>query len=126
MYLSINTANHENVIISVIDHNLKIVDMACFSCKYQFQVQDKLLKEIDKICNNNKIIVNKLNGIFIVNKSKEMTSLRIGISAVNALAYSLNIPVFKEGDKCFYDNFQKNKKFIPIKPRYEINPMLKT
>lgn len=129
MYLYINTASHENVEISIIDRNLKMGELAKFSCEYQFQIKDKLLKEIDKILVKNRIVLNHLNGIIAVNKSKEMMSLRIGISAVNALAYSLYIPAIgiEHPDQLLsaIKNFKIIKKFKPLKPQYEINPMLK-
>lgn len=120
MYLYINTVSHENAEVSIIGNDLGVMDTSGFSCEYQFQIKDKLLKEIDKILARNKIVLKDLNGIIAANKSKEMTSLRIGISVANALAYSLDIPVFGAGDK----GFRKSRKFKPLKPEYEINPML--
>ncbi len=120
MFLYINTANHENVEVSIVDNNRKAGDLVSFSCERQFQIKDNLLKEIDKILSKNKIGLKDLNGIIATDKSKEMTSLRIGVSVANALAYCLNIPVFGAGDR----GFLKGGKFKPLKPEYEINPML--
>ncbi|MFH1187332.1 MAG: hypothetical protein V1688_00555, partial [bacterium] len=63
MYLYINTANRENVEISIVDNNLKAGEPFKFSCEYQFQIKDKLLKEVDKILIKNKIVLKNLNGI---------------------------------------------------------------
>lgn len=120
MFLYINTASHENVEVSIVVSDLEILDKVGFSCEYQFQIKDKLLKEIDKILAKNKIALKDLDGIIAGNKSKEMTSLRIGISVANALAYCFDIPIFGAGDK----GFRKGGKFKPLKPEYEINPML--
>ncbi|MFH1565180.1 MAG: hypothetical protein ABIC82_05040 [bacterium] len=129
MYLYINIASRENVEISIVGSGFKEINKAGFSCEYQFQIKDRLLKEIDKILVKNKIVLKDLNGIIAVNKSKEMTSLRIGISVANALAYSLNIPAvgIENPDQLSlaFKSFKKIKKFRLVKPKYEINPMLK-
>lgn len=129
MHLYINTANHGNIEISIIDNNRKIGEKTKFFCEHQFQIKDRLLKEVDKILAKNSIAPKNLSGIIAVNKSKEMTSLRIGISLANALAYSLNIPAvgIENPDQLLsaLKDFKKIKKFKPLKPKYEINPMLK-
>lgn len=122
-YLYINTFNHQKVEIALIADGNKI-GLSNFSSQYQFQIKDRLLKTIDKILTRNKLILEDLNGIVVVNKSREMTSLRIGTAVANALAYSLNIPVVGiDSDQS--SKFKKIKKFKPIIPEYEINPMLK-
>lgn len=120
MFLFINTISHENVEISLVDSERKVIDDFSFFCERQFQIKDKLLKTIDKILVKNKVGLKDIKGIIAANKSKEMTSLRIGVSTVNALAYCLGISVFEAGER----GFGKNRKFKPLKPEYEINPML--
>ena len=129
MYLYINTINHQKVEIGIIESDEQKLSSTTFSCQYQFQIKNKLLKAINKILIKNKITLKNLDGIILANKSKEMTSLRIGISAANALAYSLNIPIIgiKKPSQLLkaIKDFKTIKKFKPIKPEYEINPMLK-
>jgi tRNA A37 threonylcarbamoyladenosine modification protein TsaB len=125
MYLYINTTNHKKVEVSIIKNNEQKIDSINFSCQYQFEIKDKLLKSIDKILAKNKIPKRNLTKIIAVNKSKEMASLRIGISTANALAYSLNIPACPVGTEHCSVHTPQIKKFRPIKPKYEINPMLK-
>lgn len=125
MFLYIDTANHKNVEISILSNDFGLIDKLGFSCEYQFQIKDKLLKEIDKILVKNRFVLKDLDGIIAANKSKEMTSLRIGISTVNCLAYCLNIPIFKVGERGFGKCKEQKSLFLtPIKPQYEMNPML--
>jgi tRNA A37 threonylcarbamoyladenosine modification protein TsaB len=126
--LYIDTANHNQVEVAIVDGQQKI-HLVNFSSQRQFEIKDKLLKIIDKVLVASKINLKNLNGVIVVNKSSEMTSLRIGIAVANALAYSLNIPIagIKKSSllPVVIDTIKQAKIFKPIIPIYEINPMLK-
>jgi tRNA threonylcarbamoyl adenosine modification protein YeaZ len=59
-----------------------------------------LLPLIDKFLKNNQIKLNDLTGILVNLGPGSFTGVRIGVTTANALAWSLNIPVFgfREGD----------------------------
>lgn len=130
IYLYINIKNHQRSSVFIINDEGKNINSEYFSCEYQFQIGDKLLYIIDKILSKSGLFINRLSGVIVTNKSKEMTSLRIGVSVANALAYSLNIPVVGVRDKnglfSVIKTFRKIKKNRLVMPVYEINPMLKS
>jgi len=124
MYLYFNTTNHREVKIALLDASWQEVVSTEFFCEYQFQIKDELLKSVAKLLKKKKFLLKDLDSIVVVQKSKEMTSLRIGIAAANALAYSLNIPVVGIKKANQLDKIKKIEKFKPVVPEYEINPML--
>ncbi len=54
---------------------------------------EELLPEIDKLLAKNKVKLKDLKGIIVVCGPGSYTGLRVGISAANALAYGLGIPI---------------------------------
>jgi hypothetical protein len=123
-YLYINTTSHQNVNLAIIDEAGVSLEKLNYSVDYQFKIKDELLVYISKL-----ISQKTLAGIVCVTKSQEMTSLRIGISTANALAYVNNLPIIgianEKQIKSALKKLAKIKNFKPIKPIYEINPMLK-
>jgi tRNA threonylcarbamoyladenosine biosynthesis protein TsaB len=111
MILFINTTNAEVMEIIVSDNNSKIVGKKKIKAKYK--QAEKLLLEIDKLLKKQKIKLNKLKQIKVVNFGGSFTALRIGVLTANTLGYALNIPV--QGSR---GAARKFKNFIIVEPIY--------
>jgi len=57
------------------------------------ELSDTLLLKIEEILNRNKLDKKDLKGLVVYEGPGSFTGLRIGISVMNALSYSLNIPI---------------------------------
>ncbi|MFH1366466.1 MAG: tRNA (adenosine(37)-N6)-threonylcarbamoyltransferase complex dimerization subunit type 1 TsaB [Patescibacteria group bacterium] len=89
MYLIINTAK-QNEIRVAIALGKKIIQK---KLKIEFHESEKLLPLLDSLLKENKIKLKDLKAIFVVVGPGPFTSLRIGITVANTLAFSLNIHV---------------------------------
>lgn len=64
-------------------------------------LSDKLLPNIEKLLQKNKLRPEDLNGIIVYLGPGTFTGLRVGVTVANALAYSLNIPIAGVKGKSF-------------------------
>lgn len=59
----------------------------------QFIQAEKLLPELEKVLQKNKVKLENLSGVAVVKGPGGFTAIRIGVNTANTLAYALNIPV---------------------------------
>ncbi len=97
MYLFVNTSNHKNIFLALINKKGEILDKK--KIKAEYQQSEKLLFNIENILQNNKLSIKNLKGVICVIGPGGFTSLRIGVATANALAWSLNIPIVGVEDK---------------------------
>ncbi len=84
MYLLISTENNARFSIVLGDKSsatVKTVEKA-------YKQSELLLKEVKSM------VKGRVKGVFVVSGPGQFSSLRIGISTANALAYGWNVPVF--------------------------------
>ncbi|MFA5070542.1 MAG: tRNA (adenosine(37)-N6)-threonylcarbamoyltransferase complex dimerization subunit type 1 TsaB [Patescibacteria group bacterium] len=94
MYLAIDTSQHNKLIVG-----LKKERRIFFrKIAVEFNEAEKLLPLIDDLLKKSKSRLADLKAIFVAVGPGPFTSLRIGITIANTLAYSLKIPVI--GFKC--------------------------
>jgi len=96
--LYINTSETKPIILVLFSHSKKTIKK--FSIKKEYLSQ-KLLLLIDHFLKDNHQSFKNLHNIIIYSGPGSYTSLRIGISVANALAFGLDIPVysFKKQEK---------------------------
>lgn len=90
MYLFADTSEDKTQ-IAVLGKDGKFVDELSFDGKGM--QTELLLAKIDLILSSNNLEKKNLLGIIAVAGPGSYTSLRVGLSALNAMAYSLNIPI---------------------------------
>jgi len=88
MYLFINTASIEKIILALVNRQGNILARKKIKAKYQ--QSEKLLINIDKLIKSDR---NKIKGIIVVSGPGSFTGLRIGVTTANALSFAWNIPV---------------------------------
>lgn len=128
MYLIINTAKQNEIFVVLADAK-KIIRK---KLEIEFHESEKLLPLIDSLFKENKIMLKDLKAIFVVVGPGSFTSLRIGITVANTLAFSLNIPVigFKSVEFTGLRNIIKNgekrlamkRKSAFVFPNYGLKP----
>lgn len=96
--LYIDTSKTEEVIVAIYQNGK--IDKKIFHFPIG-TMSDQLLTEIDKFIKSKAITTKDLSNIICYVGPGSYTSLRIGISLANALAFALNIPIFsiKEDEK---------------------------
>lgn len=121
MILHINTTSTDNVEV-IIKDGATILDKKIVSA-HRAQAEE-LLPLIDDILKKNKISLDEIKKIQVVNDGDEassFTALRIGVVTANALGYALGIPV--EGTNRKKDKLvKKNVKFSIVEPKYNKGP----
>jgi len=126
MYLYINTTERDSFEIALFDKDFVIKKKRVQSHRKH---SEKLLKSIEQILSSKKAQLKDVQGIMVVRGPGSFTSLRIGITTANALAFGLNIPV-KGVDKVenlniitsSIDNIFKSKNKIIVIPEYGREP----
>jgi len=129
MYLFINTQNNEYIELAVVDDQGSIIMENKISARYE--QSEKLLDEIEKIMKKGKTEFSGLKGVIVVTGPGGFTSLRIGVTTANTLAWILQIPivgiksenkdlgeVVKEG----YKKIKNKKSFKQVLPEYGREP----
>lgn len=91
MYLAIDTTFTVNTELYLINKEMNIVSEKRYS-SYN-DLSEKLLSWIDVFLKESKINKKDLEGIFVNFGPGSYSSLRIGLSTANLMAYCLNIPV---------------------------------
>ncbi|MDD4607032.1 MAG: tRNA (adenosine(37)-N6)-threonylcarbamoyltransferase complex dimerization subunit type 1 TsaB [Patescibacteria group bacterium] len=90
MYLFIDTSQREYLILALLDEQRIVSRVKILS---QGKQSDKILFYLDKSLNQQKIKLQNLTGVIVVQGPGSFVGLRVGISLANALGYSLKIPV---------------------------------
>jgi len=69
-----------------------------------------LPSKVEEILNKSSITFKQLDGMIVFKGPGSFTGLRIGLSAANAMAYSLSLPIVSaDGEKWFEDGLNKLK-----------------
>jgi len=90
MILFINTALEREIVALI--KNGKIIKQIDFQRK--FRKAERLLSLVDQLLKNSSLRLKELKGIMVVRgPGAGFTSLRVGITIANTLAYCLNIPI---------------------------------
>jgi tRNA threonylcarbamoyladenosine biosynthesis protein TsaB len=120
MYIFVNTSNHKHIFIALIS---KKGDVLIFKkIKAEYQQSEKLLDNIDKILLNSKKKLQDLTGVICIIGPGGFTSLRIGITTANTIAWTLNIPIVGIENKEDEDDLtliQKSVKLIKTKKQFK-------
>jgi len=88
--LYINTTGEEKVYLAL-GNKGKLIAKKEFKAKYR--QSERLIPAIDLLLKKNKVKMQDLSGIAVVNGPGPFTATRIGVTVANALAYALNIKI---------------------------------
>ncbi|MEK7168004.1 MAG: tRNA (adenosine(37)-N6)-threonylcarbamoyltransferase complex dimerization subunit type 1 TsaB [Patescibacteria group bacterium] len=99
MILILNTSGPETEVLLVKGNDLELKKI-----KGEKRQAENLLNGVDLILKENKADLAKIKGIGVVTGPGSFTSLRIGVTAANVLAYALKIPAVGISLKEFKDN----------------------
>jgi tRNA threonylcarbamoyladenosine biosynthesis protein TsaB len=91
MILLIDTSQHEFTLVALIRSDGCLIRKKIL--KQEFQQSERLLPMIDDVLRKAKTRLTSLTGVAVVSGPGGFTSLRVGISTANALAFGLGIPV---------------------------------
>ena len=126
MFLFINTASAEEIILALADGKGQILVKKNIKAKYK--QSEKLLLNIDRILKD----IKDIKGIIVVKGPGSFTALRIGVATANTLAWALHLPIvgvkLEEKTKMAavieksVKKKIKNKKFKLIIPEYGMEP----
>ncbi len=131
MFLYLNTASYEKIILALIDNKGAVLKLK--KIKAPYQQSEKLLSAIEKLkIKSQKLKVKELKGIIIVAGPGSFTSLRIGLATANTLAWACQISIIgvkyknspndealiKEG----WRKISKIKRFKQVLPFYGQEP----
>lgn len=87
------------------------------------RLAETLLHEVDLLLSEAGLSKKNISGVLVNKSSGSFTSLRIGITVANLLAYSLDIPV----SSFMASNIKKEEKFSkPVMPYYNQKPKITT
>ncbi|MFH1610798.1 MAG: tRNA (adenosine(37)-N6)-threonylcarbamoyltransferase complex dimerization subunit type 1 TsaB [Patescibacteria group bacterium] len=130
MYIFINTSNHKHIFLALINKKGDI--LISKKIKAEYQQSEKLLLNIEKILLDSKKKLQDLKGVVCITGPGGFTSLRIGITTANTIAWVLHIPIIGLEQKENQDNLDlidigyrkiiKLKKFKQVLPRYGKEP----
>jgi tRNA threonylcarbamoyladenosine biosynthesis protein TsaB len=90
MYLYINTTERDYISIAILDDDKVIKKKKVKSVRKH---SEKLLKSIEQVLSSSKKTMQDIKGIIVVKGPGSFTSLRIGITTSNALAFGLGVPI---------------------------------
>jgi len=124
MFLFINTAENQKLIVALVSAKRVILDKLTLTINQNHS--EKLLPAILKILKRNKIALKDLLGIGVAAGPGSFTGVRVGVAAANALGFALDIPA--AGVKCekgndlireVFQNFKAGKFSEPVMPVYK-------
>ena len=123
MYLFINTASAEEIILALVDGKGQILVKKNIKAKYK--QSEKLLLNIDKILKD----IKDIKSVIVVKGPGSFTALRIGVVTANTLAWALRIPIIgvklEEKTKieaAIEKSLKKIIKFKQVMPEYGMEP----
>lgn len=129
MILLIDTSNIEYFFLGLADsQSLKLQKKV----KAHFEHEEKLLLNLDQLCQKANISPNSLQGIIVVDGPGSFSALRIGLAVANTIGWQLNIPVvgihkngFSSLEELYIVGFNLLKKktgFSLVLPVYDKEP----
>lgn len=116
MILIIDTSSVDYLALSLVKAEKVLVKK---KVKASRQQSEKLLVSIDKLLKDYSLKLTDLKKIKVYDKGESFTSLRIGVSTANTLAYALKIPVVNMENKAI-----KIKGISLVKPVYNQEPKI--
>lgn len=123
MILVIRTDKPESELY-IYDNEHRLTDKLIWTADRK--LADELLINIEILLKNNKLILNNVSGIIIFTGEGSFTGLRIGTTAANTLAYSLDIPIVEStGEEWIKTGLQKLSTAQPgnyVLPKYSSEP----
>lgn len=126
MYLYLNTTQRDSFSVALIVAD-KIIKKKLVHSERKHS--EKLLKTIDGILKSVKKSIHDLSGIAVVKGPGSFTSLRIGVSTANALAFGLGIQVIGvDKDEALsrisvlFNKKHNNRKISIVLPEYGQEP----
>ncbi len=127
MYLYINTANGDDIVLALLNKQGVILKFKKIQAKYK--QSEKLLVNIDKLVAKD---LKKLKGIMVVKGPGSFTALRIGLTTANAMAWGLGLPIVGLSEKKDindkglitkgYNKIKRIKNFKAVMPEYGREP----
>lgn len=141
MYLFINTADSEVIILALLDRQGEVLIKNEIAARYR--QSEKLLVEIEELekecrqgpsAHASETLTGRfekdLQGIIVVTGPGSFTALRIGVTTANTLAFAWGIAVvgvtdkgsFAEQIKAGLKLLKKQKGFRPVTPEYGMEP----
>jgi len=127
--LYINTTGEEKVYLAL-GNKGKLIAKKEFKAKYR--QSERLIPAIDLLLKKNKVKMQDLSGIAVVNGPGPFTATRIGVTVANALGYACGLQVagiknseFKNQEKLIklgYEKLRKVKKSYLVEPVYDKEP----
>jgi tRNA A37 threonylcarbamoyladenosine modification protein TsaB len=114
MKLLIDTTDKETATIKLLEGKKVLANKTFFAFRAQ---AEKLLPEIDKMLRKIKVPLSDLGRVEIVNHGGSFTSLRIGVTTANALAYALGSALGGTTGKT-----KKAGKISIVEPEYDREP----
>ena len=127
MYLYINTANGNDIVLALLNKQGNILKFKKIKAKYK--QSEKLLVNIDKIVGRS---LKKLLGVIVIKGPGSFTALRIGLTVANTMAWGLKLPIaglmfndeIKEKSliQQGYKQVKRIKKFKAVMPEYGKEP----
>lgn len=118
MYLLINTAIKNKVLVAIAEKNriTKKIEK-----QVEYHESEKLLGWIDQLLKQAKLGLDDLEGIAVVTGPGSFTAIRIGVVVANTLSWSLDIPIkgFKIGERIDYTKISSKKL---VQPHYNKAP----
>jgi tRNA threonylcarbamoyl adenosine modification protein YeaZ len=116
----IDTSNSQKILVAL--HRKGKIDRLSVNIQ-RGEMSDKLLLNIKKVLNKNNEKLKNIDAIVVYRGPGPYTSLRVGISTANAIAYVLNIPIIGiKGDETFLEKV-KNIKLVNNKKKSFSKPI---
>ena len=106
MILAIKSADIDTSLVLLDENN----ELARKDWQPGRQLSTELLPSIQALLGNQKVILQDLTGLIVYQGPGSFTSLRIGITTMNALAYALSLPIVGVvGDDWLQDGLEQIK-----------------
>lgn len=116
MILYIDTTLKSRIILKLLEDGLEVAHM---EEEAPYMQAEKLLPALEKILKKNKFKLQDIKKIEVNNDGGTFTSLRIGVTTANALAFALKIPIKGTSGKPL-----KKGNLSIIKPKYNAEPKI--
>lgn len=122
LYIDTISDNCRKISIKIIKNKKSVFEKIVDA---EHQQSEKLLVTIDNLIKKNKINLNEIKEVEVLNSGGSFTALRIGVVTANALGYALGIPVRGASENSRSGIIRKDK-FSVVKPIYSREPNITT
>ncbi len=113
MILNIDTSDNENIKLSLQREDGKVFDLVEPAHRQQ---GEKLLPSLEKMLKKAKTKLSDIKEVRVANSGGSFTSLRIGVTTANALAYAVGASIGADGGEL------KSGDFGVVAPLYDREP----